>query len=68
MWILQLLNHPTSLWPAGYIGAGYAPYEGVLLMGEWVLTSGPNTCHWCPMTWATAAWRKGHLFLVRLPR
>lgn len=38
MWILQLLNDPTSLWPAGYIGAGYAPYEGVLLMGEWVGT------------------------------
>lgn len=33
MWTLQPLSHLMSLWPADYIGAGYAPYEGVLLMG-----------------------------------
>jgi len=59
IWILQLFSQITSLWPAGYLGAGCALYEGVLCMGEWGLTSslGTSVGKWCALTWATAARR-----------
>lgn len=62
--MLQFFSQKTNLWLAGYIGAGYALYDGALLKYEWGLTSILSASHQvCALTWATAA-QGSHLFPV----